>query len=79
MFAVLRAIMIVLSIVATMWRNSRYVERTEPEDPEPYVQKSQESMRELERAVQESQAVRERSEATLERVEALAPAEAQRN
>jgi uncharacterized protein YneF (UPF0154 family) len=83
MFPVLRIIMIVLVIIVGigvgMWRANRHIERKEPEDPKPHVQKWQESMQELDQTVQKSQAAREASEPTVQRVEAPVPPEAQRD
>jgi hypothetical protein len=77
MFPVLRIILIVVVVLlgagAAMWRTSRYVERTEPVDPEPYVQKSKESLRELDQALKDSQAARERSKAAFKPAEAPEP------
>jgi hypothetical protein len=83
MFPVLRIVLIVLVILlgagAAMWRTSRYVERVEPEDTEPFVQKSKESLRELDQAVQDSQAARARSKEAFKPVEAPEPPPAQRD
>ena len=81
MFPVLRIVLIVLVVLlgagAAMWRTSRYVERVEPEDPEPHIQKSNESLRELDQALKDSQAARERSKAVFEPAEAREPPPAQ--
>jgi len=83
MFSVLRIVLIVLVILlgagAAMWRTSRYVERVEPEDPEPHIQKSNESLRELDQALKDSQEARERSKAAFKPVEVPEPPPAQRD
>jgi hypothetical protein len=83
MFPVLRIVLIVLVVLlgaaAALWRTSRYVDRAEPIDPEPYLQKSNESLRELDQALKDSQAARERSKAALKPVEAPEPPPAQRD
>jgi cytoskeletal protein RodZ len=60
MFSVLRVVLIVLVVIlggaAAWWRASRYVDRAEPENPEPHVQQWHESMRELDEAVQKKEA-----------------------
>ncbi len=83
MFSALRIVLIVLVILlgagAAMWRTSRYVERVEPENPEPHVQKSNESLRELDQALKDSQAARERSREAFKPAEAPEPPAAQRD
>ncbi len=83
MFPVLRVVLIVLVVVlgagAALWRTSRYVDRAEPVDPAPYVQKSKQSLRELDQALKDSQEARERSKAAFKPAEAPAPPPAQRD